>query len=303
MEKKKGFQFSKKNVIAGIVILAAIIAIVISVNVKHGPQLVSGVTDAGVAKLGDYDDVTVKINVPDGKYVSEVIDGAVYQTKKVKHQKYTYTDYANAKAKKIELVATDNNVKDGTKVADLNGIGSVKFKIPVEKISSDDDDSDTDTSDDDSDTDTTDDDSDTDTTDDDSDTDTTDDDTDTTASEAPTSYRNDITFDMLARTPDDYEGQGFTMTGSVAQVIEDDDSDTIQLRVAINGDYDDMVLVEYDSSIMSGKRVLEDDKITFNGRSIGTTTYESTQGGDITVPAAEVYKITDYGTASDDYGY
>jgi len=186
-----------------------------------------------------------------------------------------------------DAVLKDAAGSDLLKVADLNGFGSVKFKIPVEKISSDDDDSDTDTSDDASDTDTTDADS----------------DTDTTASEAPTSYRNDITFDMLARTPDDYEGQGFTMTGSVAQVIESDDDDTIQLRVAINGDYDDMVLVEYDSSIMSGKRVLEDDKITFNGRSIGTTTYESTQGGDITVPAAEVYKITDYGTASDDYGY
>ncbi|WDF81932.1 hypothetical protein PQ472_08345 [Lacticaseibacillus pabuli] len=288
MEIKKQSKITVFGVFAIVAVVAFIIAIIFSVTAKHGPQLVSGVSDAGVAKLGDYDDVTVKINVPDGKFVSEVIDGTVYETKKVKHQKYTYTDFAGAKAHKIELVASDNNVKDGTKLADLNGFGSVKFKIPVEKISDDDDDSDTDTSDDDSDTDTTDDDS---------------DDTDTVTDTAPASYRNDITFDMLARSPDDYEGAGFTMTGKVVQVLESDDDDTIELRVAINGDYDDIVLIDYDSSIMNGKRVLEDDKITFNGRSKGTVTYESTQGGDITVPAAQVYKVTDYGTASDDYGY
>ena len=38
-------------------------------------------------------------------------------------------------------------------------------------------------------------------------------------------------------------------------------------------------------------RVLEDDYITIYGTSVGTITYQSTMGGNITIPAAIVDKI------------
>jgi len=101
-------------------------------------------------------------------------------------------------------------------------------------------------------------------------------------------YETGITYDQLARTPDDFEGQKVKFAGEVAQVIEGDDF--VQLRLAVNDDYDCMLFVQYDKSIVSS-RVLEDDWITIYGTSMGTITYESTMGGEITIPAVLVDKI------------
>lgn len=114
-------------------------------------------------------------------------------------------------------------------------------------------------------------------------------------------YQTGITYDQLARTPDNYKNKDVTFTGKIVQVIEGD-SET-DLRVAIDGDSDDIILVGFDPSIMNGSRVLEDDKITFYGASLGTTTYKSTLGGKITVPLVAAVKIEDSGKAPDDYGY
>jgi hypothetical protein len=61
------------------------------------------------------------------------------------------------------------------------------------------------------------------------------------------------------------------------------------------------VLVGYDPDIMSGSRILEDDTVTFYGESVGTMTYESTMGGDITIPAVLAAKIDDQGQTASDY--
>lgn len=114
-------------------------------------------------------------------------------------------------------------------------------------------------------------------------------------------YNTGITFDQIARNPDQYTGKLLHMTGKVIQEMEDDG--TVDLRVAINGDYDDVVLVELDDTILNGSRILEDDLVTFYGMSLGTQDYESTMGATITVPYVVADKVTDSGTASDDYGY
>jgi outer membrane murein-binding lipoprotein Lpp len=101
-------------------------------------------------------------------------------------------------------------------------------------------------------------------------------------------YRTDITYDNLARTPDDYFGEAFTMSGTVIQVLENDDE--IDLRVAINDDYDKVIFIGYEPDIVS-ERILEDDKIVFYGISAGLYTYESTLGGNITIPSAYVTAI------------
>ena len=101
-------------------------------------------------------------------------------------------------------------------------------------------------------------------------------------------YETGITYSNLARNPDDYKGEKVKFKGKVLQVIEGDDS--VQIRLAVKSDYDNVLLCEYDSSIVSS-RVLEDDIITIYGTSVGTISYESTMGGQITIPAVYVDKI------------
>ena len=101
-------------------------------------------------------------------------------------------------------------------------------------------------------------------------------------------YDTGITYDQLARTPDDYEGEKVKFYGKVIQVLEGDKE--IDLRIAIDGDYDMVVLVYYPKTLLSS-RVLEDDYITIYGTSMGIYTYESTMGGHITVPLIKVEKV------------
>jgi len=101
-------------------------------------------------------------------------------------------------------------------------------------------------------------------------------------------YNTGITFDQLARTPDEYELEKVKFTGTVIQVMEGDD--VIQIRFAVNDDYDQILFCEYDPSIVT-QRVLEDDTITFYGISFGLYTYESTMGASITIPAVVIDKI------------
>ena len=117
----------------------------------------------------------------------------------------------------------------------------------------------------------------------------------------PNSYKTGITYDQVARTPDDYEGKKMQFTGRVIQVIEDK-SET-QIRLAVDGNSDNIILVGFDPDILNGSRVLEDDLVTVSGTSVGTVSYKSTMGGKITIPAMAAKIINDQGKASDDYGY
>lgn len=101
-------------------------------------------------------------------------------------------------------------------------------------------------------------------------------------------YDNDITYDNLARTPDDYEGKAVKFKGTVLQVI--DGTDEVDIRLAVNDDYDDVLFCGYDPSITS-QRVLENDTITIYGISANLYSYESTLGGVITIPAVWVQYI------------
>ncbi|MGP4074600.1 toxin regulator [Halobacillus sp. K22] len=107
--------------------------------------------------------------------------------------------------------------------------------------------------------------------------------------EAEKGYETGTTFEQLARTPEDYEGKKVKFSGEVIQVIEAEGEET-QLRIAVDDDYDQVIFVSYDSSMIDS-RILEDDKITIMGVSLGLLTYESTMGGEITVPAIAVDQI------------
>lgn len=101
-------------------------------------------------------------------------------------------------------------------------------------------------------------------------------------------YNTGITFKQLARTPDDYIGKKIKFTGKVVQVV--DGTSEVHIRLAINSDYDSIIYCAYDPSILSF-RILEDDKITIYGTSLGLYTYTSTMGASITIPSAWIDKI------------
>lgn len=101
-------------------------------------------------------------------------------------------------------------------------------------------------------------------------------------------YNTGITYNQLARTPDDYKGQKVKFKGEVVQVMEGDGE--VQIRFAVDKDYDKIILCSYNSSIVTS-RILEDDVITIYGTSAGLFTYQSTLGGDITVPLVFIDKI------------
>lgn len=90
-----------------------------------------------------------------------------------------------------------------------------------------------------------------------------------------------IPYKSVARYPDKYKGQYIKFSGKVVQSLEDDGMFT--LRVAQNDDYSQMFLVTYIPE--NDTRILEDDEITVYGRYEGITTYTSTVGSDVTVPA------------------
>lgn len=97
-------------------------------------------------------------------------------------------------------------------------------------------------------------------------------------------------YEDVARTPDDWSGQKVAFSGKVLQVIEG--SDEIDLRVATDGEYDDVILVGYSPDLLNGTRVLEDDNITVYGTCIGLYTYTSTMGASISIPGVYADQIT-----------
>ncbi len=90
-------------------------------------------------------------------------------------------------------------------------------------------------------------------------------------------------YDEIARDPDDYKGKKAKFSGTVLQVVESDDSRQVDIRLAIDGDYDQVVYVVYYKPEGSS-RILEDDTITVYGELAGLYSYTSTMNKPITLP-------------------
>lgn len=94
-------------------------------------------------------------------------------------------------------------------------------------------------------------------------------------------YETGITYEDLARNPDDNKGKKVTFKGKVVQVIRGDGSD--RYRIAVNDDYKKMIYVEYVPKT-GEKKILENDKVVLRGISAGEISYKSTMGGKISIP-------------------
>ena len=101
-------------------------------------------------------------------------------------------------------------------------------------------------------------------------------------------YNTGITYNQLARTPDDYIAKKIKFSGKVLQVLEG--TNETHIRLAVNNSYDTVLYCAYDPSILTF-RLLEDDKITIYGYSLGLYSYTATSGATITIPSVWVDKI------------
>lgn len=106
------------------------------------------------------------------------------------------------------------------------------------------------------------------------------------AAEEAKGYETGITFDNLARTPDEYKGKKVKFKGKVIQVIEG--TTETQLRLAIDGNYDKIIFCRVPKEKTASMRILEDDYIHVMGISNGLISYQSTIGGNITIPDVSV---------------
>lgn len=100
-----------------------------------------------------------------------------------------------------------------------------------------------------------------------------------------------ISYDSLARNPNQYKGNNYTFTGKVIQVMENNNEITLRVNVTpkryeyINETfYEDTILVNYKYSSSYESKILEDDIITIYGKSMGTYTYEAILGNSVTIP-------------------
>jgi len=105
------------------------------------------------------------------------------------------------------------------------------------------------------------------------------------AAAAPGEYKaacEEIPYDELARFPDRNIGKKLVMTGEIIQVSQGKTES--QYRLKLHDDYNQIVLIGYSGTFDQGQ-VLDGDIVSFWGDYIGTYTYTSTMGGEITIPA------------------
>lgn len=90
-----------------------------------------------------------------------------------------------------------------------------------------------------------------------------------------------LPYDELARFPDRNVAKQLMITGEIIQVTEDESGGIYRLK--LNDDYDQIVMIIYQGSFDQGK-ILDGDTVTFWGNYGGTISYDSTMGGNITIP-------------------
>ena len=100
-------------------------------------------------------------------------------------------------------------------------------------------------------------------------------------------YETGLTWEQIAR-----EGKKGTLgqfEGKIIQVMNG--NGFTQYRVTINGNYDEVMLIEVKNGVAK-ETLLEDDYVYFKGESLGTITYTTVMGAEMTVPAFECHEIT-----------
>ena len=99
----------------------------------------------------------------------------------------------------------------------------------------------------------------------------------------PNSYQA-LPYEEMARNGNNHKAEKLQITGTVIQVTDSSDGGAT-LRVATNGKYDGIYMVQISKNEWQSHRLLENDVITFYGYVYGLYSYKSVMGGQITIPA------------------
>lgn len=94
-----------------------------------------------------------------------------------------------------------------------------------------------------------------------------------------------VSYEDIARNPDNYKGTFTVFSGQVAQVQESGNNVVIRLNVTRGayGIWEDTVYIEY-TKAQNESRILEDDIITVYGQLNGIKTYTAVLGNSISIP-------------------
>ncbi len=96
-------------------------------------------------------------------------------------------------------------------------------------------------------------------------------------------YTYDITYEMLARNPNDYINNPVKFTGTITQIVHVNDYGYSGFRMYVDNDIEQNLLVIYETDIID-YNLLENDSVTIYAGFMGLYSYESTLGSTITVP-------------------
>ena len=101
-------------------------------------------------------------------------------------------------------------------------------------------------------------------------------------------YNTGITRNDLARDKDGLIGEYVKFSGKIVQIMQGDGYN--QYRLAVDDDYDQMILIEMVDGLIDSN-LLEDDYITIEGMSAGNHSYETVLGAEKTIPAVVVDQV------------
>ncbi len=102
-------------------------------------------------------------------------------------------------------------------------------------------------------------------------------------------YNTGITFEDLARYPQQKKGSYVKFSGEIIQVMNGEGY--VQYRMAVDADYDKVVFIEITKDKLIDGNILENDYITIEGQFIDEMDYTTVLGSTKTVPAIVVDNV------------
>lgn len=96
-------------------------------------------------------------------------------------------------------------------------------------------------------------------------------------------YETGLTYEDLARNPEQHRSKYVKFEGKIIQVMKG--NGYTQYRMAVNGDYNKVVLIEISNDKLSSGNILDDDYIYIKGKFFMEQTYTTVLGAQMTIPA------------------
>ena len=111
----------------------------------------------------------------------------------------------------------------------------------------------------------------------------------------PMAYRTDITYAQIAQAPADFAGEKVQFSGKVVKIVPTDDDDKV--RLAVDGNPNNLMVVDVDKDLLNGSNLSEGSQVTFSGVIEGIETHQTDQGENVTAPSMDA-KIVNFQTSN-----